>query len=1288
MNHPDIRTMIDVLTDRAARSPEKVAFVNLRDGKIEEKNLSYAELDDVCRRSAAALQKRVAAGERLLLLLPQGVEFVVGFCSVLYSGAIAVPAHTPKGNKRSWATFEAIISDCNPRAIVTCRSIQDKLIGWARSSEMVARLDVICLEELQAECSASDWRPLTGHGTNVAFLQYTSGSTSAPKGVMVSHENLLHNADFTAKHMRHSEDTVIVSWLPLFHDLGLIGIVCQTLFVGATCYMMSPAVFSANPVLWLQAISQYRASSSMSSDFGYRLCVKLIRPEQLSGLDLSCWRNALNAAEPIHAGTIREFSKKFESVGFSSNAFFPAYGLAEATLLTTTSREGEGPVILGVDKKLLADGVVKQAQTGASYETIDLVSSGRPSDDMEVAIVDPATLKRCVAGTLGEVWVKGPSVALGYWGDPEDATKTFRQTPEGESTPEYLRTGDLGFVWKNELFVAGRLKDLMIQRGRNIYPQDIELTVKECSPAFRAVNGAAFSVEADDGEAIVVVQEVERTKRSAFDLRELEKVVRNAVWEEHEVRVADVVFISPASLPKTSSGKVQRRLTKELYSSDRLSRLQPPRLTSTESMVALKSGHESDEVKPHLNPERERRDRLTADHIAWIRQYGRSRINSKIIDERRCVPPYIIMDMANRKLFGTLVPSSFGGQDLGYRSTLKIIEQLSAVDLTLAHILLVHNFLGTLPILAGGTRETQETVLPRLTSGQSLAAFALTEPGAGSNPQAIEATARPVSSDRWSLSGTKWYSGNASWAGYISVFVTEQNARGDRIGISGFLLNQGTKGLNIGPEAMTMGMRGMVQSSFSMSDLNVSEGDRLGKPGHGMELAQKAMTATRLPIAAAAIGAMKKCVQLMHRYAERRNIATGRLIDHPTVILSCRTIVFQIALLEAMIYRIAELVDAGNVPPIEIYHVAKIMAPECAWGAVDQLVQMLGARGYTENNPASQLMRDVRVLRIFEGPSEALESHLGAKVLSEPEEIYQFLRVVLGQAQLADRLRSAIDAFRTRVHSGAGPFEDQLRKLRWMQSRVARLACHVIMHAFLLEGGCEAQKDGYERVVQWSSILIAAEEDDLLKNKPIEAVPLASGEIDGALRSYLFDIGDVEQSLPGEEWASDPLLKSAFVQEADSFGVGSGNVERVVKATRDRSSNIQHDEVRENSGGATETDPTALAVSMQLKILSRVSELVGIPVKTLGPDDSFGTMGIDSVFAAQLASGLNGEFALSLDPTIFWHYPTPAKLVAFLTSGNIDRPRKKDSEKAKSRAALIDMLKKTLDRDCATEGSS
>lgn len=558
-----IETIRDIVCQHATNRAEHLAFISLRSSNSEEVSLTYAQLDNSCQRIAAALQRHEIFGQRVILLLPQGIEFISGFLGILYAGAIAVPACIPRNNKRSWMNFESIIADCTPKVILTCRFVLNKILSCSSDSSAIHAIKFICIEDLN-EDTTLNWTPPKVIDSDIAFLQYTSGSTSSPKGVMVSHRNLLHNARFVALNMKHDPSTVIVSWLPLFHDLGLIGIVVQTVFIGATCYMMSPATFSVNPALWLQAISKYRATTSMSSDFGYSLCVNMVRDEQLVNLDLSHWKNALNAAEPIHASTLHSFSVRFRHLGFSDTAFCPAYGMAEATLLITMARYNEQPVLLTVDRLALSQGKLIPL-TEHTDGSIEIVSSGRPSDDTDVRIVDPESLELCPDGVMGEVWAEGPSITQGYWNKFKETLDNFNQNIKSIGRTGYLRTGDLGILWNGELFITGRLKDLIIHQGRNIYPQDIEQTVRNCNQAFRVVNGVAFSIEQNEGEDLIIVHEVDRIFRNNVDVEELKKLIREAIWSDHKIPVADIVLIDRALLPKTTSGKVQRQSTKQAY---------------------------------------------------------------------------------------------------------------------------------------------------------------------------------------------------------------------------------------------------------------------------------------------------------------------------------------------------------------------------------------------------------------------------------------------------------------------------------------------------------------------------------------------------------------------------------------------------------------------------------------------------------------------------------------------------------------------------------------------------
>lgn len=399
-------------------------------------------------------------------------------------------------------------------------------------------------------------------GQTLAFLQYTSGSTGSPKGVMVSHENLLHNQRMIQQAFGHNEETTVLGWLPLYHDMGLIGNVLQPLYLGRPCVLMSPIHFMQKPFRWLSAISRYRATTSGAPNFAYDLCVRQISLEERDQLDLSCWSVAFNGAEPIHAGTLDRFSETFGPCGFRREAFYPCYGLAEATLFVAGGARGAAPVLKLAEKAALEKGeVIAASQAGGSATR--LVGCGRTAVDQQMIIVNPETLSRCLPGQVGEVWVKGASVAQGYWNRPDTTASTFMATTADTAEGPFLRTGDLGVIQEDELFVVGRLKDLIIIRGRNHYPHDIEATVQESHPSLRPGCGAAFSIPIDAEEKLVVLQEV--ADHSSIDLGFIAARVGRAVTEHHEVQVYTVVLIKPGTLPKTSSGKVQRHLCRAKF---------------------------------------------------------------------------------------------------------------------------------------------------------------------------------------------------------------------------------------------------------------------------------------------------------------------------------------------------------------------------------------------------------------------------------------------------------------------------------------------------------------------------------------------------------------------------------------------------------------------------------------------------------------------------------------------------------------------------------------------------
>jgi amino acid adenylation domain-containing protein len=547
---------------RAFSSPDKVAYTFLKDGEVEEANLSYAELDLRSRALAAELQARGLGGERILMLYPSGLDFVVGFLGCLYAGALAVPAYMPQQRREHWQRLESIVADCDARLILGSEASLASLREPLAESETLREIPTLASDLVDAAL-AERWVDPAIDSAYIAFLQYTSGSTGSPKGVMVSHGNLLHNQWLMREAFGHHQDSVLVSWLPLFHDMGLIGNVLHTLYLGARCVLMSPVAFLQSPVRWLKAISTYRGHSSFAPNFAYELCVRRVGEEQRAELDLSSWTFALNGAEPVRAETLRKFSEAFAGCGFAANACYPGYGLAECTLFAAGGTRFGGWIERKVDAAALSVGRAEAAAGDAS--ALVAVSSGRQWHDLDIRIVDPDTGIVCADGAVGEIWLSGPSVAQGYWRKPEATEATFRARIVGDSTQAWLRTGDLGFSSDGAVFITGRLKEVVIVRGRNYYPQDIEHTVQQAVQGLRPDGGAAFSVDLDGDEQLVVVQEVERTAMRGFDTDAAAQAVRAAIAEVHEIPLRAVVFIRPATLPKTSSGKIQRRECRQRF---------------------------------------------------------------------------------------------------------------------------------------------------------------------------------------------------------------------------------------------------------------------------------------------------------------------------------------------------------------------------------------------------------------------------------------------------------------------------------------------------------------------------------------------------------------------------------------------------------------------------------------------------------------------------------------------------------------------------------------------------
>ncbi|NJM71683.1 MAG: fatty acyl-AMP ligase [Scytonema sp. RU_4_4] len=552
---PKVATLIDILRYRALQQPDITVYTFLENGERESDHLTYQQLDRKARAIAAQLQSFLAPGERALLLYPPGLEFTCAFFGCLYAGIVAVPGYPPRQNQ-SLSRLQAIVSDAQASVALTTQSLLANIEKRLAENPELGAVRWVATDNLNSNL-ASNWQEPTLCESNLAFLQYTSGSTGTPKGVMVSHGNLLYNEQMVKIAYQHTEKTIFVGWLPLFHDMGLIGNVLQPLYLGIPCFLMSPVAFIQMPFRWLQAISRYQATTSGGPNFAYDLCVRKITPEQLASLDLSSWDVAFNGAEPVRADTLERFAATFEPCGFRARAFYPCYGMAETTLFVSGGLKTAPPVVYSVEGAALEQNRVV-ATVGKQEDARTIVGCGQTWLDQKIAIVNPESLTLCSASQVGEIWVSGPNVTHGYWNRRSETEQTFNAYLADTGEGPFLRTGDLGFLQDGELFITGRLKDVIIIRGRNHYPQDIELTVEQSHPALRPGCGAAFAVEINDQERLVVVAEVERSYLHKLDVNKVVGDICQAVTHQHELQVYAVLLLKTGSIPKTSSGKIQR----------------------------------------------------------------------------------------------------------------------------------------------------------------------------------------------------------------------------------------------------------------------------------------------------------------------------------------------------------------------------------------------------------------------------------------------------------------------------------------------------------------------------------------------------------------------------------------------------------------------------------------------------------------------------------------------------------------------------------------------------------
>ncbi|MFI9646275.1 fatty acyl-AMP ligase [Streptomyces sp. NPDC052040] len=565
-----IKTLPEALLLHSEQQPDRTAYTFLRSGEDPEESITYRELDDAARLRAAAFERAGLHGKNVVLLFPSGLEFIRTLIGCMYASVLGAPVQVPR-RRQGLERLRRIADDAGTTTVLTTGEIKRDLEDRFGDSPELAGLTLIDTETPTRSPWAGrpPYRIPTLRPEGAALLQYTSGSTGDPKGVIVTHANFLSNVVETDELWPSKPDGTMVSWLPLFHDMGMLFGVVLPLWAGVPSYLMAPDAFIRRPARWLEAISRFRGTHAAAPSFAYELCVRAAEEGRTTDVgDLSSWRVAVNGAEPVRWGTIRSFTEKFAAYGFAPRAMAPGYGLAENTLKATGSPQDHVPAPLWLSARALGEGRVEPAEACESGATA-VVSSGIPVLGTRVRIVDPATHALCPPDRTGEIWISGPCVSPGYLGRPKLSEETFRariHAPDDADEGTYLRTGDLGFLRDEELYITGRIKDMVIRKGRNYYPQDIELSAESAAPGLHPNCAAAFSVDDGAEERLVVVVEADgRVLRSTGGPAELRERIHEAIRQNHGLEADVVLIVRRGTLSKTSSGKVQRRACRQRY---------------------------------------------------------------------------------------------------------------------------------------------------------------------------------------------------------------------------------------------------------------------------------------------------------------------------------------------------------------------------------------------------------------------------------------------------------------------------------------------------------------------------------------------------------------------------------------------------------------------------------------------------------------------------------------------------------------------------------------------------
>lgn len=585
---------IEAVQEKAGLMPDSRAYTFLGHNGIESAVLRYSELEISARAIAATIQQTGLTHyhqtdnqrPRALLMYPSGLDFIEAFYGCLFSGYIAVPVSPPDPLRieRTLPRFLSVLENCGATVILTTtkkyadiscllnEELEQAKSGFQKKQlsifrEAVNNRKIHWLKTDSVDQShATLWQPPVMKNDDLAFLQYTSGSTANPKGVMISHANILHNLEIIHSAAMQDKNSCFVSWLPNYHDMGLIGSILYPMYVGFHSVQMSSISFLKRPVSWLKALSKYQGTITAAPNFAYELCISRVPEEKRKGLDLSSVNLALSGSEPVRINTLKKFFETYAAYGLRWESLLPSYGLAEATCAVSGKQKLTPLVIKSFDKKALEKNIVIEVENDDVLESKNiwqLVSCGAPLDTLKVIIVNPDNMKKCTSNEIGEIWIEGNCVGAGYWNNQKETDKTFNARLKNDDGSCYLRTGDLGFICNGDLFITGRLKDLIVINGYNHYPQDIEKSVEESHPKIRASGTAAFTIDSENETKLIVVSEIEKGASDLTD--EIKQAITNSLSVEHSLTVQQIVFIQAGSINKTTSGKIQRHACKNSF---------------------------------------------------------------------------------------------------------------------------------------------------------------------------------------------------------------------------------------------------------------------------------------------------------------------------------------------------------------------------------------------------------------------------------------------------------------------------------------------------------------------------------------------------------------------------------------------------------------------------------------------------------------------------------------------------------------------------------------------------